>query len=129
MLGFYDIAWALIQVTRGGGKEKLMWGQSQQKSFNDLKKCLYSAPVLSLPDLQQPFDIETNASNYVVGTLLTQHGHFVAYHSETPSDTVHKYPNYDKEMYSIVQAYPYWRHYILEKETIIHTDHNPMYFM
>jgi len=98
MLGFYDIAWALIQVTRGSGNEKLMWGQLQHKAFNDLKQSLCSTRVLSLPDLQQPFDIETDASNYVVGTLLTQHGHFVAYHSEILSDIVHKYPTYDKEM-------------------------------
>jgi hypothetical protein len=26
MLGFSHIAWALIQVTRGGGKEKFVWG-------------------------------------------------------------------------------------------------------
>ena len=48
--------------------------------------------------------METNASNYAVGAVLTQHGHPVAYHSETLSDAVHKYPTYDKEMYSIVQA-------------------------
>jgi hypothetical protein len=32
-------------------------------------------------------------------------------------------------MYSIVQAYRQWRHYILGKETIIHTDHKPLQFM
>jgi hypothetical protein len=30
MLGFSDIAWALSQVTRGGGKENILWGLSQQ---------------------------------------------------------------------------------------------------
>ena len=29
VLGFSHIAWALSQVTRGGGKEKFVWGQSQ----------------------------------------------------------------------------------------------------
>jgi hypothetical protein len=82
-----------------------------------------------LPDLQQPFDIETDASDYVVGTVLTQHRHLVAYHSETLSDTVRKYPTYDKEMYSIVQACRQWKHYILGKETIIHTDHKPLQFI
>jgi hypothetical protein len=53
----------------------------------------------------------------------------VAYHSETLSDVIRKYPTYDKEMYSIVQAYRQWRHYILGKETIIHTDHKPLQFM
>jgi hypothetical protein len=49
----------------------------------------------------------------------------VAYHSETLSDIVRKYPTYEKEMYSIVQACQQWKHYILGKETIIHTDHRP----
>jgi hypothetical protein len=63
-------------------------GRSQQKAFDDLKQRLCSAPVLSLPDLQHPFEIETDASDYVVGVVLTQHGHPVAYHSETLSDTI-----------------------------------------
>jgi hypothetical protein len=104
VLGFCHIAWALSQVTKGGGKEKFVWGLSQQQAFVALKQRLCSAPVLSLPDLQQPFEIETDASDYVVGAILTQHGHPVGYHSETVSD-VCKYPTYDKEMYSIVQAY------------------------
>jgi hypothetical protein len=37
-------------------------------------------------------------------SVLTQHKHLVAYHSETPLDTIWKCPNYEKEMYSIVQA-------------------------
>jgi len=37
MLEFSHIAWALIQVTRDGGKDKFLWGWSQQKAFNDLK--------------------------------------------------------------------------------------------
>jgi hypothetical protein len=109
MLGFSHIAWALIQVTRGGGRENILWGLSQQQKFNDLKKHLCSSPVLSLPDLQQHFEIETDASKYFVGVVLTQHNHPMAYHSETLSDVICKYPTYDKEMYSIVQAYRQWR--------------------
>jgi hypothetical protein len=126
MLGFSHIAWALSQINIGGGKEKFAWDQSQQQAFDDLKQCMCSALVFSLPDLQHPFEIETDALDYVVGTLLTQHGHPVAYHSETRSDNVCKYPTYDKEMYSIVQACFQWRHYILGKETVIHTDHKPL---
>ena len=58
--------------------------------------------MLTLPDLQQPFEIKTDASEYAIGAVLTQQGHPVAYHSETLLDTVRKYPTYDKEMYSIV---------------------------
>jgi hypothetical protein len=55
MLGFSHIAWALSQITRGGGKVKFVWVLSQHKVFYDLKERLFSSPVLSLPDLQQPF--------------------------------------------------------------------------
>jgi hypothetical protein len=48
MLGFSHIEWALGQITRGGGKDKFEWGQYQQQAFDDLKKCLFSTPVLSL---------------------------------------------------------------------------------
>jgi hypothetical protein len=129
VLGFSHIAWALSQITRGGGKEKFVWGQSQQQAFDDLKQCLCSAPVLSLPYLQQHFEIKTDAFDYVVGVVLTQHSHPVAYHSEILSDVVCKYPTYDKEMYSIVKSCHQWRHYILGKETVIHTNHKPLHFM
>ena len=85
--------------------------------------------MLTLPDLKQPFKIETYASDYAIGAVLTQQGHPVAYHSETLSNTVRKYPTYDKEMYSIVKAYQQWKHYILGKETIIHTNHRPLQFI
>ena len=49
-------------------------------------------------DLQHPFDIETDALDYDVGVVLTQHDHPVVYHRETLSDDVHRYPTYDKKM-------------------------------
>jgi hypothetical protein len=96
VLGFSHIAWVLSQINRGGGKAKFAWGRSQQQVFDDLKQHLCSSPILSLPDLQHPFEIETDASNCVVGIILTQHGHPVAYHSETLSYTIRKYPTYNK---------------------------------
>ena len=96
VLGFSHIAWALSQITRGGGKVKFVWAWSQQQAFEDLKKRLCSALVLSLPYLQQPFEINTDASDYAVGAILTQNDHLVAYHSETLSDVVRKYPTNEK---------------------------------
>jgi hypothetical protein len=61
--------------------------------------------MLSLPHLQQPFEIKIDASDYVVGIVITQHGHFMVCHSETLSDVVCKYTNYEKEMYSIVKSW------------------------
>ena len=85
-------------------------------------------PYLTISTLQC-FEIDIDDSNYVVGAILTQHGHLVAYHNETLLDTVCKYPTYDKEMYSIVQSYHQWKHCILGKETVIQTNHKPLQFM
>ena len=71
MLGFSHITWPLSQVTKGGAREKLFWSEPQKKAFAELKNCLCSAVVLTLPDLQQPFEIETNASDYAIGAVLT----------------------------------------------------------
>ena len=71
MLGFSHIAWDLNQITRGGGKEKFVWVLSQQQAFDDLNQRLCSTLVLSLPNLQHPFEIKIDASNYVLGIVLS----------------------------------------------------------
>ena len=105
MLWFSHIAWPLGQVTKGNGKEKFVWAKSQQKVFEELKHYIFSTLILSLSNLQQPFEIELDVLEYVVGTVLTQHGHPMEYDSDTLSYVAHKYPTYDNDMYSIVKVY------------------------
>ena len=83
-------------MTKGSGRENFVRGKKQQREFDDLNHPLCSTLVLSLPNLQQSFNIETDSSDYDVGIVLTHHGHPVAYHTETLSYTVHKYPTYEK---------------------------------
>jgi hypothetical protein len=45
------------------------------------------------------------------------------------SEVEKNYSTYDKEFYSLVQALKQWRHYLLGKETIFHTDHHPLIFI
>jgi len=88
VLGFSHITWPLSQVTKSREKEKLFWSKTQQQVFSELKNRPCYAPVLTLKYLQQPFVIEIDASHYVIGAVLTQHGHPVAFHIEIISDTV-----------------------------------------
>jgi hypothetical protein len=88
MLEFSHITWPLSQVTKGGAKEKIFWSESQHNKFVELKHRLCCAAVLTLPDLQQPFDIETDASDYAIGEVLTQKRHPAAYHSATLSESI-----------------------------------------
>jgi hypothetical protein len=96
VLGLSHIIRALSQVTKGGAKAKFVWATTQHKEFKDLKFFLCSTPILILTGLQQSFDIEIYASYYAITTVLTQHGNPMAYHSETLSDDVCRYPTYDK---------------------------------
>eukprot|EP00253_Pinus_taeda_P026687 PITA_26687 len=78
VLGFSHITWPLSQVTKGGAKEKFFWSATQQKAFFELKNRLCFAPVLTLLDMQQPFEIETDAFDYAIGVVLTQRRHPIA---------------------------------------------------
>ena len=74
MLGFSHITWPLSQITKGGAKENFFWSKTQQKAIAELKHHLCCAPVITLPDLQQPFEIETDASDYAIGQSLLNKG-------------------------------------------------------
>jgi len=47
------------------------WGTTEQKSFEELKQHLMSAPVLLLPDPTKPFTVTTDASDFAIGAVLT----------------------------------------------------------
>jgi hypothetical protein len=52
---FSSIAAPLHVVT--SLKQVFQWGRKKQKAFDTLKENISSAPVLSLPNLRQPFEI------------------------------------------------------------------------
>jgi hypothetical protein len=110
-------------------KQVFQWGGKQQQAFDTLKEKISSAPVLALPNLRQPFEIQTDASNYAMGAVLLQYGKPICFHSETFNGAVINYPTYDKELYALVQSVKKWKHYLLGKETIIHTDHQPLQYL
>jgi hypothetical protein len=61
-----------------------------------------------------------------MGVVLLQHDNPICFHSENFDGVVINYPTYDKDLYALVQSVKKWKHYLLEKETIIHTDHQPL---
>eukprot|EP01018_Ginkgo_biloba_P018952 Gb_14582 [translate_table: standard] len=124
---FFNIATPLHALTKGD--MKFGWTNTQEQAFNTLKKKTFEPPMLGLPNLQKPFEIEADASGYAMGVVLIQEGRSIAYYSETFSGVVLNYPTYDRELYAMHQAVKHWRAYILGKETVIHTDHKPLQFL
>jgi hypothetical protein len=110
-------------------KNTFQWEGKQQKAFDTLKGKISGAPVLALPNLQQPFEIETDASGYTMSAVLMQYRKTICYYYETFNQAVVNYPTYDKELYALVQSIKKWKHYLLGKETIIHTDHQPLQYL
>jgi len=94
-------------------------------------------PVLAAPDLDKEFRVETNASNYATGGILSMKGpdelwRPVAFISKSLSDTERNYKIHDKEMLVVVRCLEAWRHFLEGTMTRfeIWADHkNLKYFM
>ena len=76
------------------------WTLACQESFNTLKKRFTEEPVLMMPDHSQTFQIESDASKYTSGAVLTQMDsngdrHPAAFMSKTFNDTKKRYEIYD----------------------------------
>ena len=94
-----------------------------------MKENISTTLVLALLDLQRPFEIQTIACDYAMGVVLTRHGKPICYHSETFNLAVVNYPTYDKELYALVQSVKKLKHYLMGKEIVIHTDHQPLQYL
>jgi hypothetical protein len=123
----FSVVLAPLHAITANGKS-FQWGKNQQKAFDELKRKIDQAPMLTLPNLQKPFEVETVASGYAMGAVLTQGGRPIYYHSEVFHGAVLNYPTYDKELYALVQVVKKWKHYLMGKETIIHTNHRPLQY-
>lgn len=76
--------------------------------FTNSKSLLASAPVLRLPDLQQPFVVETDASNVGIGAVLSQEQHLIAYFSKKFLPRIQVASTYQKDMFTITCAIAKW---------------------
>jgi hypothetical protein len=124
---FSFIAYPLHVLT--SVKNTFQWGGKKQKYFDTLKEKIIIAPVLALSNLQQDFEIETDASRYAMGAILMQYRKPICYHYETFNQVVVNYPMYDKELYALVQRIKKCKHYLLGKEKIIHIDHQTLQYL
>ncbi|KAK1602098.1 hypothetical protein QYE76_017141 [Lolium multiflorum] len=124
---FSTIACPLNELTKKN--VPFVWGNAQQKAFDELKKRLTEAPLLVLPDFAKTFEIECDASGLGIGGVLMQNGKPVAYYSEKLDGARLNYPIYDKELYALVRVLEVWQHYLWPKEFIIHSDHESLKYL
>nr|GFB98016.1 reverse transcriptase [Tanacetum cinerariifolium] len=108
--GFSSLALPLTKLMRKG--EKFVWNEEREKSFEELKQRLVSAPVLTLPSSSGGFQIYSDASKKGLGCVLIQHGKVIAYASRQLKPYEVNYPTHDLELAAVVFALKIWRHYL-----------------
>lgn len=87
--------------------------------------------MLITPDMDKPFKIECDSSDFAVGAVLLQQDKDenwrpLAYESKKLSKTERNYPAQERELLAILIALRTWRCFIDGKNYIVTTDHKPL---
>ena len=112
------------------GKNPFRWGKRQQKAFDTLKEKLLAAPVLSLPNKDDHFILDTDASGKAIGAELiqVQNGQekVIAYGSFVLTPEQRNYCTTRKELLAVIRFTRQFRHYLLGKQFTVRTDHSSL---
>jgi hypothetical protein len=92
---------------------KFSWTESCEKSFQELKRRLTTATVLTMSDIQWDFVIYCDASRQGLECVLMQDGKVVAYASRQLKPHEQNYPTHDLEFAPVVHGLKIWRHYLI----------------
>ena len=92
-----------------------IWSPEAEKAFQELKQRFTTAPILAHFDATKPVIIETDASDFALGAVLSKreegHLHPVAFHSRKFQPAEINYEIHDKELLAIVDSFKHWRRY------------------
>ena len=125
--GFSKIAAPLTKLTRKDVKYD--WVDACQKSFDELKGRLTSAPVLALPNGRDGFVVYSDASRQGLGCVLMQNDRVIVYASRQLKKHEQNYPTHDLELAAVVFALKIWRHYLYGVPCRIFTNHKSLQYI
>ena len=112
---FSEIARPLHDLTKKD--HKWDWTPNCQHAFETLKEMVCQSPILIHADPTKRFQMETDASNYAYGAILSQKAddqklHPVAFFSKSMNPAERNYGISDKEALPIVKGLQHWRHWL-----------------
>ena len=111
---FADLAEPLVALTRKGAP--FVWTDRQQQAFEALKACLISAPILGFPTEDGRFVLDTDASLFAVGGVLSQLQNdsevVIAYASRSLRLSQRRYCMTRREMLAAVVMCTHFRSYM-----------------
>jgi len=91
------------------------------------------APILAHFYLEQETVIETDASDFALGAILSQFQdkrlHQVAFHSQKLNSAERNYEIHDKELLAILEAFMEWKHYLYgaDMPITVYTDYQNLH--
>jgi len=94
------------------------WGIEQQNTFEVLKKAFTMAPVLRIPNDEDPFKLSTDTSDFATEAVLSQKDmqtnlwHPVTFFSKLLNVHEKNYEIYDKELLAVIQELKEYRHHL-----------------
>ncbi|KAL7289063.1 hypothetical protein TKK_0017015 [Trichogramma kaykai] len=113
--GFSKIAKPLHDMTKKG--VKFEWTPKQETSFQTLKTCLTTAPILIFLDFSKPFTLTTDSSDLAIGAVLSQErngfDHPIGYLSRVLKKAEVNYSTTEKECLAALYAMYHNRPYLL----------------
>ena len=125
---FAELADLLVALTRKG--VPFMWGDEQQKAFDALKACLLSAPILGFPTEKDRFVLDTDASLFAIGGVLSQIQNeeevVIAYASRSLQISQRRYCTTRREMLAAVVMCTHFRSYLRGSQFTLRTDHSSL---
>ncbi|KAI5753631.1 hypothetical protein M8J77_001985 [Diaphorina citri] len=123
--GFADIARSLHRLTEKG--KAFVWTEECNLSFETLKSELCKAPILRYPVAGKPFVLDTDASQFAIGAVLSQVTDGietpVAYFSKALSKPERNYCVTRKELLAVVSATKHFHKYLYGQRFLLRTDH------
>ena len=94
-----------------------------EASFQELKKCLVTAPMLILPDKHKDYHVYCDTSCRGLGGVLMKEGRVVSYASRQLRPHGLNYATHDLDLAAIVHALKTWRHFLIGNHCDVYTDH------
>lgn len=102
-------------------------------SFEKLRTCLITPPILAYPDFDREFLLFTDACDYGIGAVLSQIQNdkevVIAYASRQLKPPERKYATVEKEAPAVVFAIKHFCHYLLDKPFTVVSDHRTLQWL
>jgi hypothetical protein len=89
-------------------KGQFIWDDNAESVFITLKQAMTTTPTLAMPNFNDSFTIEIDASGEGIGAVLSQQGKPVAFMSRALGVTKLSWFTYTKEMLAIIEAIQLW---------------------